>query len=134
MRPTTSTYLSALLGIGLLAGCPDRTISKVDPQQQGAVKKAIPVSADIDILFVIDNSASTTDKQTIFAQNFPKFVQALDAFPTGRPNLHIGVVTSTVDIGAQGFAPGCPSPAPNDNGLLQNTPRVTGCSPPSGRF
>lgn len=134
MRPTISTYLSAILGIGLLAGCPDRTISKVDPQQQGAVKKAIPVSADIDILFVIDNSASTTDKQTIFAQNFPKFVDALDAFPTGRPNLHIGVVTSTVDIGAQGFAPGCPSPAPNDNGLLQNTPRVSGCPTPSGRF
>ena len=92
------------------------------------------MSADIDILFVIDNSASTSDKQTVFAANFPKFVAALDAFPTGRPNLHIGVVTSTVDIGVQGFGPGCPSPDTNDNGLLQNTPRITGCSPPTGRF
>jgi hypothetical protein len=133
MRPSVTTYLPALLGVGLLAGCPDRTISEVNPQQQGAVKKAIPVSADIDILFVIDNSSSTNDKQTVFAANFPKFVAALDAFPTGRPNLHIGVVDTTVDINFQGFA-GCPSPDPNDNGLLQNTPRVTGCTPPTGRF
>ncbi|MGE5186477.1 MAG: hypothetical protein ACM31C_30685 [Acidobacteriota bacterium] len=126
--------MTILAGI-LLAGCPDRSISKVEPQQQGAVTKKIPVSADIDILFVIDNSASTSDKQTVFAQNFPQFVAALDAFPTGRPNLHIGVVTTTVDIGVQGFGPGCPSPAPNDNGLLVNTPRVAaGCSGPTGRF
>ncbi len=134
MRPTLPTYMSVLAGI-LLAGCPDRSISKVEPQQQGAVTKKIPLSADIDILFVIDNSASTSDKQTVFAQNFPRFVQALDAFPQGRPNLHIGVVTTTVDIGVQGFGPGCPSPDPNDNGLLVNAPRVaTGCSGPTGQF
>ena len=120
-----------------LAGCPDRTISKVDPQQQGALVKHIPVSADIDVLFVIDNSASTSDKQTIFAQNFPKFVAALDAFPTGRPNLHIAVVDSTVDIQAAGYGMGtggCPSPDPGDNGLFQNAPRMVGCTPPTGRF
>src|SRR5512140_2656116 len=134
MRLTLTAYMSAVLGIGLLAGCPDRSISKVEPQQQGAVTKKIPVSADIDILFVIDNSASTSDKQTVFAANFPQFVAALDAFPTGRPNLHIGVVTTTVDIGVPGFGPGCPSPDPNDNGLLVNAPRVaTGGSGAPGR-
>ena len=120
-----------------LAACPDRTISKVEPQQQGALIKHIPVSADIDVLFVIDNSASTIDKQTIFAQNFPKFVAALDAFPTGRPNLHLAVVDTTVDIQTPGYSMGtggCPSPDPGDNGLFQNTPRVPGCTPPTGRF
>ncbi|MGE5182905.1 MAG: hypothetical protein ACM31C_12615, partial [Acidobacteriota bacterium] len=93
------------------------------------------VTDDLDLLFVIDNSASTSDKQTLFVQNFPSFVAALDGFPGGRPNLHLGVVTTTVDIGASNFGPGCPSPDPNDNGLLVNTPRVaTGCSGPSGRF
>jgi hypothetical protein len=91
-------------------------------------------SANLDILFVIDNSASTADKQTLFATNFPNFVTALDALPQGRPSLHIGVVDSTVDIGVQGFGPGCPSPDPNDNGLLQNTARVAGCTPPAGRY
>ncbi len=104
MRPSVTTYMSVLAGasLAMLAGCPDRSIATVNPQDQGAIIKKIPTSADIDILFVIDNSASTTDKQTIFAQNFPNFVAALDAFPTGRPNLHIGVVSTTIDIGVQG--------------------------------
>jgi hypothetical protein len=127
---------AALLAV--LGGCPDRSLSVVTPQQGGAVFKKIPVSADIDILFVIDNSASTLDKQTVFAANFPKFVAALDAFPTGRPNLHIGVIDTTVDIGVTGYsnggASGCPSPDPADNGALQNTPRVTGCMAPNGAY
>jgi hypothetical protein len=132
MRPFVPAALLALV-----AGCPDRSLSIVTPQQGGAVVKKIPVSADIDILFVIDNSASTQDKQTVFAANFPRFVAALDAFPTGRPNLHIGVIgviDTTVDIGAQGYGPGCPSPDPADNGKLQNTARGTGCSAPNGFF
>jgi hypothetical protein len=123
---------SLALAALLLAGCPDRTLSIVTPTQGGAVIKDIPVSADIDILFVIDNSASTSDKQTIFAQNFPKFVQALDAFPTGRPNLHVGVIDTTVDIGTSAYN-GCPSPDPNDNGRFQNTPRGS-CAAPGGYF
>src|SRR5690242_15115969 len=93
-----------------LAGCPDRQIAKVTPVQSGEIQKDIPVSADVDILFVIDNSLSTDDKQKVFAANFPRFVQALDAFPTGRPNVHIGVVSSTVDIGVSGIDSRC-SPA-----------------------
>ncbi len=125
--------MRCLLALLILTGCPDRTISAVNPQPQGEIKKDIPVSADIDVLFVIDNSVSTEDKQTVFAANFPKFVAALDAFPTGRPNLHIGVVSTTVDIGAQGFG-GCPSPNTVEDGRLQNTARVAGCTPPTGRF
>lgn len=118
--------------LAFASGCPDRTISELTPVQVGEVQKDIPVSADIDILFVIDNSGSTKDKQTVFSQNFPRFIQALDRFPTGRPNVHLGVVTSTVDLGVA--AGGCAHPAPNDNGLLQNKPRVASCTPPSGRY
>ena len=137
LLPAMSQKAALVVGCLLLTGCPDRSISEVTPQQTGAVTKQIPVSADIDILFVIDNSASTLDKQTIFEQNFPKFVAALDAFPSGRPNLHIGVVDTTVDIGVAGYgmgAGGCPSPDTGDNGLLQNTPRIAGCTPPTGNF
>lgn len=121
----------------LVTGCPDRSIDKIPPTQSGVVIKKIAVSADIDILFVIDNSGSTLDKQTVFSQNFPRFVQALDAFPMGRPDLHIGVVDTTVDIATPGYASGntgCPSPDPRDNGLLQNTPKIAGCTPPNGQF
>ncbi|HEY1550406.1 MAG TPA: hypothetical protein VGG28_21410, partial [Kofleriaceae bacterium] len=94
----------------------------------GATTKEIPVSADIDILFVIDNSSSTQDKQNLFQTNFSNFVMALDAFPTGRPNLHMGVVSSTVDDGtpAAMLTGACPSPNTTQNGLLQSGSAVTG--------
>jgi hypothetical protein len=140
----TSTLTSLVLGLAatsLLTACPDRSISKVDTNQDGVFTKDIPLSADIDILFVIDDSASTSDKQTVFAMNFPGFVAALDAFPgIGRPNLHMGVVTTSVDIGVAGFASGntgCPHPNPMADGRLQNTKGVgamSGCPLPNGRY
>jgi hypothetical protein len=123
--------------VPFVTGCPDRSIDNIPPTQTGVVVKKIPVSADIDLLLVIDNSTSTLDKQTVFAQNFPRFVQALDGFPMGRPNLHIGVINTTVDIQTSGWAQGnvgCPTPDARDNGLLQNAPRVVGCVPPNGQF
>jgi hypothetical protein len=124
--------LFAIGTLALVAGCPDRSISEVTPVQQPVATKEIPVSADIDILFVIDNSASTADKQTVFGSNFVNFVTALDSFPTGRPNLHMAVVDSTVDLGVA--EPGCPSPNTSDNGLFQHTARIPGCMPPNGSF
>jgi hypothetical protein len=125
--------LHYLMLSSFLAGCPTRDVSKLDIHATGDALKTINLTTDIDILFVIDNSASTADKQTAFAANFPRFIQALDAFPNGRPNVHIGVVSSTVDIGVGGISAAC-SPATGDTGLLQNTPRVPGCTPPSGRY
>ncbi|HTR52070.1 MAG TPA: hypothetical protein VMJ10_15260, partial [Kofleriaceae bacterium] len=46
--------------------------------QEGVVTKNIPISADLDILFVIDNSASMADKQSALAANLTSFMQALD--------------------------------------------------------
>jgi len=117
--------------LAVLAGCPDRSIAPVVTVQDPAVTKTIPLEADIDLLFVIDNSGSTQDKQTVFAQNFRNFVAALDLFPTGRPNLHIGVVTSTVDTG--GTATSACHPASDQSGVLQNASRdpMFPCAPPT---
>jgi hypothetical protein len=99
------------------------------------VVKRVLTSPNLDILFVIDNSNSTADKQSLFAANFASLAASLDAFPSGRPNLHIGVVSTTVGTGSDAdFGPSCPKVAPNDDGLLQNTPRIPGCMGPTGRF
>jgi hypothetical protein len=116
MRCGTFVLCAALAA----AGCPDRSIGSYDPIQSPTVLKTIPVRADIDVLFVIDNSGSTQDKQTVFAQNYQNFVAALDRFPTGRPNLHIGVVTSTV---ATGSGQSSCHPVAEQSGLLQNASR-----------
>jgi hypothetical protein len=117
--------------LGLAAAC-----SKVDPVvvSPDVITKLVSYDNALDLLLVIDNSRSTVDKQQVFAQNMPNFVAALAAMPSGLPSLHIGVVDTTVDIGVDGYGPACPSPDPGDNGLLQNTAQVAGCTPPAGRY
>ena len=90
----TTTSILGLATIGLLAGCPDRTISEVNPQQGRVEYKDIPVTVnrDIDILFVIDDSPSMLDKQTNLKNNFPNFINVLNTIEGGLPNVHIGVV------------------------------------------
>jgi hypothetical protein len=96
-----SSFVS-LVAVGLLAGCPDRSISEVTPQQGRVEAKDIPVNVnrDVDILFVIDDSPSMADKQTNLAANFPKFIEVLSTIQGGLPNVHIAVVTS--DMGSKG--------------------------------
>ena len=92
------------------------------------------VGDQLDVLLVVDNTIQMQGEQDLFAQSLPSFVQALDAFPDGRPDLHVGVVTSTVGTGVTS-AGACPAVAADDDGLMVNTPRVlTGCSGPTGRF
>src|SRR5215813_14323777 len=95
----------SILAVGVLAGCPDRSIDKVDPLQGRVEAKDVPVdiNRDIDILFLIDDSPSMADKQQNLADNFPKFIQVLESIPGGLPNVHIGVTTS--DMGTQGPPP-----------------------------
>jgi hypothetical protein len=115
--------MRVVVGLSCLvaAGCPDRTVATVATVPTGVETKGIPVEADLDVLFVIDDSSSTADKQALFAQNFPRFVDALDGFYKGKRNLHIGVVSTTVGTGGAQF-PGCPSAAPSDDGRLHAVP------------
>jgi hypothetical protein len=92
----------AALAVAALAGCPDRSIDRVDPLQGRVEAKDIPVNInrDLDLLFLIDDSPSMADKQQNLADNFPKFIEVLNSIPGGLPNVHIGVATS--DMGTQG--------------------------------
>lgn len=121
-----------LVCLVVIAGCADRSIATLEVDPVGEVSKDIPVSADIDLLLVIDNSASTRDKQQVFSQNLRRFVEALDGFPSGRPNLHIGVISTTVSLGRPIDA-AC-SAGSGDDGRLQRAPRVAGCMPPDAAF
>jgi hypothetical protein len=113
-----------------LAAC-----QKPSPVEVATVEKHVSMSNNLDVLFVIDNSASTADKQKLFASNFAALAQTLDSFPTGRPNLHIGVVSTSVGTGSDAdFGLACAKVLPQDDGLLQNAPRVQGCTAPNDRF
>jgi hypothetical protein len=93
----------------LLSGCPDRTVSKVIPEQGRVEYKDIPVTVNrnIDILFVIDDSGSMADKQSNLANNFPSFINVLNTIEGGLPDIHLGVTSS--DMGTKGLD-GAPGP------------------------
>src|SRR5262245_32960590 len=119
------SVLASLLGLaaGLLAGCPDRTISGVIPEQGRVETKDIPVNfnRNVDILFVIDDSPSMADKQKNLADNFPNFINVLNTIQGGLPDVHIGVVTSDMGtFGASNQAPG-PSIGSIGNGGCSGT-------------
>ncbi len=110
MRVTLASFLAIACG-GLLAGCPDRTISEVTPQQGRVEYKEIPVTLNrnVDILFVVDDSPSMRDKQTNIRNNFPKFIEVLGTIQGGLPDVHIGVVSS--DMGTKGTQDSAAGPA-----------------------
>ncbi len=118
----------------LLGGCPTRPIKKVDPERVGESNNPFVqnLNRDIDILFLIDNSGSMADKQSHLAAKFPDFIDRLSSLPGGLPNVHIGIATS--DMGAGPYSLQSCERQNGDHGLLQNTPRVPGCTPPSGRY
>jgi hypothetical protein len=111
----------------ILAACThDHVIVGSGDGSAALVVKQVPTSPDFDVLFVIDNSSSTEDKQALLGSDFTSFVSALDAFPNGRPNLHIGVTTTSVDDGtaAAELSEACGTSA--TNGALQTGPMVSG--------
>ena len=132
-----AVILSSLLGlttVGLLAGCPDRSISQPDINQGRVEYKDIPVSINrnIDILFVIDDSPSMSDKQTNLKNNFPGFINVLNTIEGGLPNVHIGVVTS--DLGTKGAEDSGPGPSIGGCNASKNGNLQTFGAPVQGQF
>jgi len=125
---------AVLLAVAGLTGCPDRSISKLDPDQQKVERKDVPVNInrDLDILFLIDKSPTMADEQASLTANFPRFMEILANVKGGLPNVHIGVISQ--DIGAGGMTVGGNCTGSGDNGNLLAQARVPGCTPPTGNF
>jgi len=89
------------------------------------------VNRKVDLLFVIDNSGSMEQEQAALTIAFDALITELSQLPGGLPDLHVGVVSSNMGALNQSLQ-GCTGSG--DNGALQNTPRVPGCTPATGRF
>jgi hypothetical protein len=74
----------------------------------------------LDLLFVVDNSNSMMQEQANLKASFPGFLKALDLLPGGRPDLHVGVVSS--NFGAGPTQPAAECPPGGDRGVLQVLP------------
>jgi hypothetical protein len=130
--PLLAGLLAIAAGTLSLAACPVREASRGNPERSGEEppRSYNQFRRDIDILFVIDNSLSMRQEQESLARNFGRFVEVLENLPGGLPSVHIGVISSDIGIGSH--IEGCD--LPGDDGVLQATPRVAGCTPPADPY
>jgi hypothetical protein len=79
----------------------------------------------LDMLFMVDNSLSMQPLQAKLTASFPTLIQTLKTLPGGLPDLHIGVVSSSMGAGRFDSVdiPSCPHGG--DGGRLQWMPKGT---------
>ncbi|MBW2732371.1 MAG: hypothetical protein JRH20_08235 [Deltaproteobacteria bacterium] len=108
----------------------DQRVSDQRVIDQGIDAPPPTLSRQLDILFVIDNSATMDRKQDRLIAQFPELLAALHrAEPKGTlPDIHIGVVST--DVGAGPFnLKSCENPL-GDNGRLQIPRPSANCKAP----
>lgn len=116
----------------VLAGCPDRSVSALYPEQVKVESKALPAipTQEVDILFVVDDSLSMEQEQASLRANFGKFMDVLATIEGGLPDVHIGVTTPNLGqraadgVGTAQWGPGCANTG--DDGELRTAPGIDG--------
>lgn len=114
----------------LLAGCPDRTVSSVYPESGNVEVKDLPAvpNKNVDILFLVDNSGSMAEEQASLRANFSRFMGVLETIEGGLPNIHVGVVTSSLGqsatdgVGSASFGTACAGKG--DDGVMRSAPSL----------
>jgi hypothetical protein len=76
--------------------------------------------AKLDLLFMIDNSIAMVERQRAFAAAVPALFEALSAGKRGAPDLHFGVISSSVGAGPTPVGSQCPPGG--DRGRMQVLP------------
>jgi hypothetical protein len=120
--------------VTLIEGCPQVTLNLAFGETTVPVENGVKNKADI--LFVLDDSASTSHLKSALKGSFPLLVKILDDFGRDNPaHYHMGVVTS--DMGSGPFTLGGGQCYPGGRGgRLQNVGAAAppGCMGPTEGF
>jgi hypothetical protein len=85
---------------------------------QTVVKFRAVANRNVDVVFMIDNSTGMSALQSKFIQQIPAYFNVLENLPGGLPNLHIGVVSSSMGAGRATDIERCPQGG--DQGIFQS--------------
>jgi hypothetical protein len=131
-KSQTSTRTMLLCGLALGgSGCLDRELAPLNPCLVSTVSRKVTVAGinRVDLLFMVDDSASMTSKQNSLKAQFPRMIQVLStgmrtpndpySFPPVR-DMHLAVVSSDMGAIGQADVDGCDA-AGGDDGRLQHT-------------
>lgn len=125
-----SAVMRGLVSLVLVLGaCSRATDPPVPPDASApAVMVAIEPTAELDLLFMLDNSPSPTGQMEL-GRAVPALLDELAGLPGGGIDLHIGVVTSDLGAGRLPLPNGGCMPLGGDRGVL----RTGNCPMPDGR-
>jgi hypothetical protein len=117
-----SVVLVLGLGLAMAASCASPERDGTLETKAGAIAAATGSAGpgDLDVLFMIDDSAGMGSMQTKLAAQIPSFIDALENLPNGLPNIHIAVVSS--DLGAPGDSTSVTCTTAGDQGLFRLSP------------
>jgi hypothetical protein len=124
----TRRRLAIVTVMGLLAACQTHRLAEPTPQLSAGTSDLYQatINRDLDVLFVIDDSSSMAPLQRKLAASFPVFIRVLENLPGGLPNLHLGVVSSSMGAGRNPTIEGCPPGG--DQGAFHSAPVGETCS------
>ncbi|HVU49549.1 MAG TPA: hypothetical protein VHL80_02620, partial [Polyangia bacterium] len=78
------------------------------------------LNRSVDVVFMVDDSSSMTPLQAKLTDAFPAYIDALKALPGGLPDIHIGVVSSSMGAGRDPNIDHCPQGG--DQGVFHTKP------------
>jgi hypothetical protein len=133
LRTGLAGLAMVVAGAAVSTGCLDRPVVPQKPNTTNiVVEKILQEKVDkIDLLFMIDNSISMADKQTILAAAVPQLVSRLvtpiliDGQPEFDPvtDIHIGVISSSLGSYGGNVCGEDPAPPQNDRAHLMPSVR-----------
>ncbi len=99
-------WVGLAAAVPALWACTSRDLEKPNlvPQQTAHRRFPQTINRDVDLLFLIDDSRSMEKSQANLLRNFPRFMEELEDFEGGLPNVHIAVISSDMGDGGAGNA------------------------------
>src|SRR5580704_6188030 len=120
----------AALGVGVAAlwACNTNRPVKPVPELSSSTSDLfrLEINRALEIVFMIDDSSSMKPLQNRLAANFPVFMNVLKNLPSGLPNVHIGVVSSSMGAGRNPSIDHCPQGG--DRGVFHAAPLGATCA------
>jgi hypothetical protein len=113
-------WVALAAAIPALWACNSNKLVEPTPAPQQTVNDLFQqsINRNIDIVFMIDDSSSMAPLQDKLTAQFPVFMDVLKKLPGGLPNLHIGVVSSSMGAGRNTSIAHCTLTQGNDQGLF----------------
>jgi hypothetical protein len=124
----TARWAVLAAAVPALWACNARRLAKPEPAPQMQFNDLFQqaINRNIDIVFMVDDSLSMAPVQTKLTTQFPAFMDVLKNLPGGLPNVHIGVVSSSMGAGRNAGVDHCPQGG--GQGMFQTKPLGPTCA------